>query len=75
MTDARLGQRPWWADETLTKTAHAAGYAEGSDRRLGICHAAIAKHLSAPVPDHVKVARIAAEVRVWGIELDQRGMK
>lgn len=75
MTEPRIGQRPWWADETITKTAHDQGYAEGSDGRLASCHRAIAKHLSAPVADHVIVARIAAEVRVWGIELDQRGMK
>jgi hypothetical protein len=74
MTEPRIGQRPWWADETLTKHAHDQGYAAGSDYRLASCHHAIAKHLSAPVADHLIVARIRAEVRVWASELDQRGL-
>ena len=74
MSEPRIGQRPWWADETLTKQAHDQGYAEGSDGRLASCHRAVAKHLDAPVADYVKVARIAAEVRVWRMELDQRGL-
>ena len=74
MTEPRIGERPWWADETLTKQAHAQGYAEGSDGRLESCHRAITKHLTGPAGDSIKLARIAAEVRVWASELDQRGM-
>ena len=74
MTEPRIGERPWWADETVTKKAHDQGYAEGSDYRLASCHRAIAKHLTGPASDSIKLAHIAAEVRVWASELDQRGM-
>lgn len=51
------------------------GYAEGADNTLAGCHAAVSKRLSdAYASPDVIVTRVREIVRVWGMELTERGL-
>jgi len=56
-------------------TARGEGYAEGADNTLIGCHAAVSKRLSdAYASPDVVITRVKDVVRVWAMELTERGL-